>query len=77
MQVTINIEQYDNGIALKWRDDEGRTDSEAIIAYDRDKESVIGKMIWNDIKEAMDAALTNTVRMKIDYLVCFDKEEKK
>ena len=76
MKVTIDIEQYDNGISLKWEDDEGN-DPQAIVALDRDKENAIGKMIWNDIKEAMDAALTSTVRMEIDYLVYFDEEKKK
>lgn len=75
MKVTIDIEQYDNGISLKWNDSEG-DEAEAIVALDRDKEMAIGKMIWEDIKSAMDAALTNTVRMEIDYLVYFDEEER-
>ena len=76
MKVTIDIEQFDNGISLKWNDSEGH-DPEAIVALDRDKETAIWKMIWDDIKSAMDAALTNTVRMEIDYLVYFDEEKKK
>ena len=57
-----------------WNDSEGH-EPEAIVALDRDKETAIGKMIWSDIKKAMDAALTNTVRMEINYLVYFDEEE--
>ena len=73
MSVTIDIEQFDNGISIKWEDTEGR--DEAIVALDADKESAIGKTIWDDIKHAMDAALTNTVRMKIEYLVFFDEDK--
>ena len=75
MKVTIDIEQYDNGISLKWNDSEGH-EPEAIVALDRDKENAIGKMIWDDIKKAMDVALTNTVRLEIDYLVFYDVEER-
>lgn len=76
MNVTIDIEQFDNGITLKWDDTEGH-DPEALVALDKDKENAIGKMIWDDIKHAMDAALTNTVRMKIEYLVFFDEDKGK
>lgn len=76
MSVTIDVEQFDNGISIKWEDSEGH-DNEAIVALDADKESAIGKMIWDDIKHAMDAALTNTVRMKIEYLVFFDEDKGK
>ena len=74
MSVTIDIEQFDNGISIKWEDTEGH-DNEAIVALDADKESAIGKMIWDDIKTAMDVALTNKVRMKIEYLVFFDEDK--
>ena len=75
MSVTIDVEQFDNGISIKWEDSEGHM--EGIVALDADKESAIGKMIWSDIKNAMDAALTNTVRMKIEYLVFFDEDKGK
>lgn len=65
MKVTIDIEQYDNGISIKW-DAEGQ-DPEAIVAMDRDKEAAIGKMIWSDIKNVMDATPANEVRMVIEY----------
>ena len=76
MSVTIDIEQFDNGISIKWDDTEGH-DYEAIVALDADKESAIGKMIWDDIKTAMDVALTNKVRMEIKYLVFFDEDKGK
>lgn len=75
MSVTIDIEQFDNGITLKLDDTEGH-DNEAIVALDDDKESAIGKMIWDNIKTAMDVALTNKVRMEIKYLVFFEEKSK-
>ena len=74
MNVTIDIEQFDNGITLKWKDSENH-DPEALVALDRDKENAIGKMIWDDIKKAMDSAITNKVRMEIKYLVYFDEDK--
>lgn len=73
MKITIDIEQFDNGITIKREDSEGQ--QEAIVSLDRDKESTIGKMLWKDIDSSMNAALTNTVRMEIDYLVYFDEEK--
>jgi len=78
MKAIITIEQFDNGISLKWRYGDTNApvaDSQNIVALERDKEKAIGEMIWDDVKNAMDAALTNTVRMEIDYLVYFDEEE--
>lgn len=74
MSVTIDIEQFDNGISIKWEDSEGHMDG--LVALDADKKYAIGNMIWADIKKAMDSALTNTVRMKIEYLVFFEEKSK-
>ena len=65
MKAIIEIEQFDNGISLKW-DAEGQ-EHEAIVAMDRDKEAAIGKMIWSDVINIMNADLTNTVRMIVEY----------
>ena len=75
MNVTIDIEQFDNGISIKWEDSEGHMDG--LVALDADKESAIGNKIWYDIKKAMDSALTNKVRMEIEYLVFFDEDKGK
>ncbi len=66
MKLVLNIEQYNNGISLKWEDTE-RLETEAIVALDRDKESSIGKVIWGVIKAVMDMYTVNTVRMEITY----------
>ena len=67
MKVTIVVEQFDNGITLKWKDVEGKHDPHAVVALDRDKEMSIGKTIWEDIKMIMDSTLCNAVEMEIEY----------
>ena len=69
MKVTIKIEQYDNGISLKWSNEEAVGDNEAVVALDREKETAIGKMIWSDIENAMNLAVTNKIKMEITYLL--------
>lgn len=67
MKVTIDIEGYDNGISLKWRDADGTHDPEHVVALDQDKETAIGKMIWSDVENIMNYELVDKVRMKIEY----------
>lgn len=67
MRVNIDVEQYDNGITLKWRDFDGEIDPQNTVALDRDREAVIGKMIWEDIKHVMDKHIANAVTMSITY----------
>ena len=67
MKVTIVVEQFDNGITIKWKDAEGEHDPQAIVALDRDKEMSIGKTIWEDVKMIMDSQLCNAVEMEIEY----------
>lgn len=65
MEATITIEQFDNGISLKWSSP--GLDSEAIVALDYDRQNAIGKMIWDDVKLIMDAELSNVVTINIEY----------
>lgn len=74
MNVTIDVEQFDNGITLKWKNADGNADSEALVALDREKETAIGKMIWSDIENAMNLAMTNKARMEITYLLEEEKQ---
>lgn len=69
MKATIEIEQYDNGISIKWKDCKGGLDSQHVVALDADKESAIGKMIWSDIEHVMNLAIANKVKMEINFLV--------
>lgn len=65
MKATIKIEQFDNGISLKWVSPDADYQSE--VALDFDKEKAIGKVIWDDIKDVMNAELCNEVEMVIEY----------
>lgn len=65
MKATIKIEQFDNGISLKWKSPD--IDGQSEVALDYDKEKAIGKVIWDDIKDVMNAELCNEVEMSIEY----------
>ena len=65
MKATIKIEQFNNGISIKWKSPDADDQSE--VALDFDKEKAIGKMVWDDIKDVMNAELCNEVEMSIEY----------
>ena len=65
MKATIKIEQFGNGISIKWESPD--VDPQSEVALDYDKEKAIGKMIWDDIKDVMNAELCNEVEMVIEY----------
>lgn len=65
MKAKITVEEYDNGIAIKWSNPDG--EEERIVALDCDKEKELGKMILDDIKYIMNTELSTVVTMNIDY----------
>ena len=65
MKAKIIIEQFDNGITLKWQSPDH--DSKAIVAHFYDREKAIGEMILNDVKHIMDTELCNVVTLNIEY----------
>lgn len=65
MKVTIKVEQFGNGISIKWKSPD--IDPQSEVALDYDKEKTIGKMVWDDIKHLMDTELCNSVEMVIEY----------
>lgn len=72
MKAIIIVEQLDNRITIKWKqlpNAKGETDFETqqIVAFEGDKETAIGKMIWEDIKMMMDSDLCNIAVMEIEY----------
>ena len=67
MKVEVIVEQYNNGISLKWKDVEGDIEPEAVVALNNDKTHTIGKIIWDDITLMMDQELCNVVKMTIEY----------
>jgi hypothetical protein len=67
MKVEITIEQFNNGISLKWRDCDGNIESEDLVALERDQVNTIGKTIWDNIKSVMDSKFANIVKLTIEY----------
>lgn len=65
MKAKIKIEQFGNGISIKWKSPD--IDPQSEVALDYDKEKAIGKVIWDDIKDVMNAELCNEVEMSIEY----------
>ena len=67
MKAEITVEQFNNGISLKWKDCAGNIESEDLVALEADKQNTIGKIIWDDIQLIMDNKLTNIVKLTIEY----------
>ena len=69
MKVKAIIEQYDNGISLKYQGQSADDDIEpvAIVALERDIEYTVGKTIWDDVRRIMNLHLTNSVEITIEY----------
>jgi hypothetical protein len=65
MKAKIIVEQYDNGISLKWSSPDH--DNESVVALERDRERTLGNMIWTDIYKIMDAEVCNVVTINIEY----------
>ena len=67
MKVEITVEQFNNGISLKWRDRDGNIEPEDLVALKEDQVNTIGKIIWDDIELVMDNKLANIVKLTIEY----------
>lgn len=67
MKVKIEIEQFDNGITLKWEDGRNSVDNEHLVALEGDKYRTLGKMLLEDVKAIMDSKLCNIVVLNIEY----------
>lgn len=66
MKAKITVEQFDNGITLKWESGE-TPDTQAVVALDYDKEKALGKMILEDVDSIMNRETCNKVELEIDY----------
>ena len=65
--VRLHIEQFDNGITLKWKDLSGEYDSSANVVLKGDEPNAIGALIYEDIKQVMDSVPCNEVEVNICY----------
>ena len=68
MKTEIIIEQFDNGITITNKNEDGSMSK--TVSLDHSKESEIGKEIWSDIKYIMDKFICNKVQMEINYTHC-------
>lgn len=64
----IIVEQFDNGITLRWRDLDDIVDPENVVTLEGQEERGIGNMIWSDIHQFFNEESTNKVKLKIEYL---------
>ena len=70
MKVTITIEKFDNGISIvqKYLDGGGVVSR---VALDSQKETELGRRIWEDVKDFLEGNLSgnpcNSVDINIEY----------
>ena len=67
MTAKIIIEQYDNGISIKWEELDQNIEPVALVALERDITRTIGEMVWEDIKNVMDTNFTNGAQISLEY----------
>ena len=65
--VQIEIEQFDNGITLRWHDLDGEADGTSEVVTENEEAEAIGSNIWGDVQNVMDFSRTNKVRLTIKY----------
>ena len=66
-EVTIVIEQFDNGFAFRWKDNNGEVDDANIVALKDNIDKALGSEIMSDITSLIDTTLCNKVKMEIKY----------
>ena len=64
--VTMEIEKYDNGIAIKEVNAEG--DYIKQVCYEHDINSTIGKAVWEEAKDMMNLVTGNQVKIEMKFI---------
>lgn len=67
MKAKIIIEQFNNGISLKWQGNEFFAAGQNIVVLEDYTEKELGKMIWKDVDFTMNKETCNKVEMTIEY----------
>ena len=75
MKAEVTVEQFNNGISLKWKDAEGNIEPETVVALDNDTTNTIGKIIWDDITLMMQQKQCNIVKMTIEYQAVKEEQQ--
>ena len=65
--VQVEIEQFDNGITLRWHDLDGEADDTSEVVTENEEAEAIGSEIWGDIRNIMESCDKNKVRLTIKY----------
>lgn len=67
MKAELIVEQFDNGITVRWDGLTGEATPESRVALDGNEAEVIGKSIWEDIYEVFDKECTAKVKVTLEY----------
>lgn len=65
METRINIEQFDNGIALHWHAVNLDLNDKELVIYNSDIDRELGKIMRSDIEAVMNANTANEVKLLI------------
>ena len=64
--VTMAIEKYDNGIAIKMVN--SKDDYTKQVCYSHDIHSTIGKAVWEEAKGMMNPVVGNQVKIEMKFI---------
>lgn len=66
MKSEMIIEQFDNGITIRWNDVEGDLPSEKKVVGSGMEKSGIGEIIWDDVYNILDKESVEKVLVRIE-----------
>lgn len=64
--ITMEIEQYDNGIAINMVECGGERTKQ--VCYDHDISSTIGKVVWAEAQDMMNLVTGNQVKIEMKFI---------
>ena len=67
-KVEIVVEKFNEGITVRWNDEEGGVRSVKTLAPEGSEAKAIGNILFNDIDDVFDASGSDTVKLKIEYI---------
>lgn len=65
--VTMEIEKYDNGIAMGIAGGEGEPSN--VVCYDHDIKNTIGKEVWAEVESLMKRTAVNHVIVQMEFII--------
>lgn len=64
--LAMEIEQYNNGIAIKQVDGEGNIGQ--VVCYNHDINNTSGKEVWAEATSLMNLVVTNLVKIRMEFI---------